>query len=101
MHIDEDGNYCKNDNDDDDDDDDDDDNDDDDDDDYNRTLVGGGADDICGVITECRSTGCRANDIAENSNFFGWTSLISTIMISPSPKITLLPMIPKITMISL
>ena len=82
MHIDlyeEDGDYCKNDNDDDDDDDDDDDNDDDDDDDYNRTLVGGGADDICGVITECRSTGCRANDIAENSNFFGWTSLISTI----------------------
>ena len=101
MHIDEDGNYCKNDNDDDDDDDDDDDNDDDDDDDYNRTLVGGGADDICGVITECRSTGCRANDIAENSNFFCWTSLISTIMISPSPKKMLLPMIPKITMISL
>ena len=35
------------------------------DDDYNRTLVGGaGSDDICGVITECSSAGCRANDIA-------------------------------------
>ena len=38
------------------------------DDDYNRTLVGGaGSDDICGVITECSSAGCRANDIAVNS----------------------------------
>ena len=47
------------------------------DDDYNRTLVGGaGSDDICGVITECSSAGCRANDIAVNST--------SSLLTSPS-----------------
>ena len=51
------------------------------DDDYNRTLVGGaGSDDICGVITECSSAGCRANDIAVNSTSSLLTSPLLIMM---------------------